>query len=194
MDFLQSTPRIFLTDYASYNDGTQLVHGHWVDLTEYSDADKLRQYITDHFAEIDESDPLPEGTPREEVMITDYEGLPEELYSKSDMDWDKVYEFLEIRDELAEIDDWLGLHNQWCENTHHDDDRIYYNDEEFFSTMFTDVRSAVRAAMFGDYNLRSKWVTLDGYANLQSINNLDSHIDKDEIVKDIIENPSNYSL
>lgn len=33
-----NTPKLFLTDYASYNNGTQFQFGHWVDLTDFSDA------------------------------------------------------------------------------------------------------------------------------------------------------------
>jgi hypothetical protein len=36
-----TAPQIFLTDYASYNNGTQFEFGHWVDLSEFSDADEF---------------------------------------------------------------------------------------------------------------------------------------------------------
>jgi hypothetical protein len=76
-----TTAKIFLTDYASYNNGTQFEFGHWVDLADFNDADELNDYIVNHFAECDETSPL--DSPREEIMITDFEGFPEEFYSES---------------------------------------------------------------------------------------------------------------
>jgi len=89
-------PRIFLTDYASYNNGTQFEFGHWVDLTDFANADDLAEYITKHFEEADEKSPL--DSPREEIMITDFENLPRGLYSESGMNFEKVYEFINLDD------------------------------------------------------------------------------------------------
>ena len=47
-----------------------------------------------HFEEADEKRPLACGTPREEIMITDYEGFPEELYSEC-MSFDTLFEFFD---------------------------------------------------------------------------------------------------
>jgi len=78
-----TTPKLFLTDYESYNNGTQFEFGHWVDLSEFSSADEFLEYIETHFKAADEKSPLPCGTPREETMFTDYEGMPRALYSES---------------------------------------------------------------------------------------------------------------
>ena len=86
--------RIFLTDYASYNNGTQFEFGHWVDLDQFSGADELNEYIAEHFKECDEKSPLPCGGTREEIMVTDYEGFPAELYGES-MSFDKLFEYFE---------------------------------------------------------------------------------------------------
>jgi hypothetical protein len=87
----QSEPRLFVTDYASYNEGTQFEFGHWVDLSDFSDADDFMDYLSNHFKECDEKRPLACGSPREEYMFTDYEGFPKQLYSESlggkDMEW-----------------------------------------------------------------------------------------------------------
>ncbi len=88
--------QIFLTDYASYNEGTQMEFGHWVDLTAFSDGDELRGYIANHFKECDKKRPLGFGNIREEIMITDYEGLPEQMYWEGGMDWDAVIEFVSL--------------------------------------------------------------------------------------------------
>jgi hypothetical protein len=93
--------RLFLTDYASYNNGTQFEFGHWVDLENYADANDFCEYIDKHFAEADEKSPLPCGSSREEVMFTDYEGFPRELYSESmgGSDMEHLFAFLSLSDE-----------------------------------------------------------------------------------------------
>ena len=96
-----SKARIFLTDYASYNEGKQFEFGHWVDLDQFSDADDLQEYIKKHFAECDKKSPLYGGSPREEIMITDYEGFPRDLYSEC-MDFEPLFEYLNL-DELEKI-------------------------------------------------------------------------------------------
>ena len=76
-----TTPKVFLTDYASYNNGTQFEFGHWVELNQFNDVKELNQYISEHFKECDKKSPL--DYPREEIMLTDYEDFPSELYSES---------------------------------------------------------------------------------------------------------------
>ncbi|KYG76416.1 hypothetical protein AWW68_19410 [Roseivirga spongicola] len=90
--------RIFLTDYASYNNGTQFEFGHWVDLSDFSDASELMDYISEHFKQADEKSPLDEfGSTREEIMITDFEGFPKDFYSESmgEDDFENLYSFFE---------------------------------------------------------------------------------------------------
>lgn len=96
MTTTQEQPRVFLTDYASYNNGTQFEFGHWVDLTDFSDADEFAEYVTNHFAEADKKSPL--DSPREEMMITDFENLPRALYSESGMNFENVYEYINLDD------------------------------------------------------------------------------------------------
>ena len=87
--------KIFLTDYASYNNGTQFEFGHWVDLDQFDDADELNDYIADHFKKADKKSPLNEfGSIREETMITDFEGFPKFFYSEC-MKFEKLFEFFE---------------------------------------------------------------------------------------------------
>lgn len=93
-----TTPKLFLTDYASYNNGTQFEFGHWVDLSDFSNADDFQEYIKNHFKEADEKSPLPCGTPREETMFTDFEGMPRALYSESmsTKEMENLFEFLSL--------------------------------------------------------------------------------------------------
>lgn len=99
MTTVDEAPRIFLTDYASYNNGKQFEFGHWVDLTDFSDADELQDYITNHFKECDRKSPLGYGCTREETMITDFENFPRVLYSESSMDFEALYEYINLDDD-----------------------------------------------------------------------------------------------
>ena len=103
--FNAENPKIFLTDYASYNNGTQFEFGHWVDLTQFSSVDELDDYIREHFEQADGKSPLPCGTPREEVMITDYENFPKCFYSESydSETMEKLFDYLNMDDDDRKI-------------------------------------------------------------------------------------------
>lgn len=90
-----SEARIFLTDYASYNNGTQFEFGHWVDLDQFGSADELQEYIKSHFEQADKKSPLPCGTQREEIMITDFEGFPDKFYSEC-MDFKPLFDYFDL--------------------------------------------------------------------------------------------------
>lgn len=96
----QSESRLFVTDYASYNEGTQFEFGHWVELTDYSDADEFTEYLSNHFKECDEKRPLGYGSIREEWMFTDYEGFPSQLYGESmgGRDMEQLFEWIALDD------------------------------------------------------------------------------------------------
>jgi hypothetical protein len=97
----QSEPRLFVTDYASYNEGTQFEFGHWVELSDFSDADDFMEYLSNHFKECDEKRPLGYGAIREEYMFTDYEGFPKQLYGESmgGKDMERLFEWIALEDE-----------------------------------------------------------------------------------------------
>ncbi len=90
--------KLFLTDYASYNNGTQFEFGHWVNLSEFRSADEFQTYVSDHLKEADEQSPLDCGSTREEPMYTDFEGLPDSLYSESmsAADLEQIFEYLAL--------------------------------------------------------------------------------------------------
>lgn len=87
-----NTAKLFVTDYASYNEGNQFEHGHWVDLSDFSDADDFNEYLENHFEECGIEDPEP--------MFTDFEGFPDSFYSESmsSNDLEKLYDFLNLND------------------------------------------------------------------------------------------------
>ena len=104
--------KLFLTDYASYNEGSQFEFGHWVDLTEFSDSSDFLEYIENHFKECDKKSPL--DSPREEMMFTDYEDLPDFLYSESLSveDLDVLFMYINLQDyekvSFEYLADYLG--------------------------------------------------------------------------------------
>ena len=181
-------PRIFLTDYASYNNGTQFQFGHWVDLTDFADTSELMEYITNHFEECDEKSPL--GSPREEIMITDFENFPKSLYSESmnKSDFEEVYKYIEIDYENLSDNEKVSLWNEYCSEESIDGE-IFVNDEEFFEMFFVnDVIKAVQATQYGKYNYSDEYVVFNGYGNLDSFNNPMHQIDETELIKWLIEN------
>jgi len=91
------SPKLFLTDYASYNNGTQFQFGHWVDLDDFADENDFADYMTKHFKECDEKSPLGSGSIREEPMFTDFENFPKELYSESG-DLKGLFEYINLED------------------------------------------------------------------------------------------------
>ena len=183
------SPRIFLTDYNSYNNGTQFQFGHWVDLTQFSDEKEIRDYINDHFEECDKKSPL--SSPREEIMITDYEGFHSYFYSESMSIeiMDTIRQFYEKYGDMDNIGQWLEIHNEYCSESNMDS-YIHENNEDFFNLMFSSADEAVRAAIFGDYNYHDDYVCFNGYGNLKSLNeyNLDNMIDKDVLIEWMIDN------
>jgi hypothetical protein len=180
-----NTPQIFLTDYASYNNGTQFEFGHWVNLTDFSDAEELMKYISDHFKESDEKSPLDKyGSTREETMIADFENFPRSLYSESmsESDFEAVYQYMENDFENFDLSDWIELHNEA-----NPDEQIYGNDEDFYETFFREsLDSFARAMFYGDFRYMDTCVMFNGYGNLVTFNETDyevfKHIDKDELI------------
>ena len=134
--------RIFLTDYASYNNGSQFEFGHWVDLYGFTDASDLMEYIEDHFAECDKESPL--ESPREEIMITDFEGFPESLYSESMglTDFEKLFA-------LAE---WME--NEGLENLDN------YDDESIIAMMYITEGNIDEMAAFVGCPVGKVWNTI----------------------------------
>ena len=94
----ETTPKIFLTDYGSYNEGTQFEFGHWVELSQFDSVEDYAKYEKKHFENADKKRPLFGGI-REEVMITDFEGFPREFYSESSMDFERLFNWINASSE-----------------------------------------------------------------------------------------------
>ena len=196
-----TTAKLFLTDYASYNNGTQFEFGHYINLEDFDTFEDLQEYISNHFKECDDKSPLDDyGSKREETMFTDFEGFPRELYNESGIDeetFNKIKIYIQVSDKFEDNDSLIELHNEFCSNTDRMDDYIYQNDEDFFNTYFDgDPDGAVRAAIFGSYNYGDDYVIFNGYGNLETFDAFGAaeHIDEALILEDIYENPENYNI
>ena len=176
--------RLFVTDYASYNNGTQFQFGHWVNLSDFNDAEEFIEYITNHLAEADKTSPI-EGTTREEIMFTDFEGFPKSLYheSMSITGIEKIFNYLALEVDSWDDSDWLTLHNEYCDSNR-SDDHIYSFDETFFDMFYYNKpMHSARAVLFGDVNWSHDYVQFNGYGNLETSNSVESLIDEDTLIE-----------
>ena len=187
---------IFLTDYASYNNGTQFEFGHWVNLDEYSDAEELSAYISQHFKEADKKSPLDEwGSKREEIMITDYEGFPEILYSESGCDFEKIYGLFDYMDNKGlenlenEEDNLLNLWNEYDSENAKSENNIYsFDDENLAMLAGTDPMRIFSAGVSAVINWGDNYLYFDGYGNIRSTDDPSTQIDENALIKWILEN------
>lgn len=143
---IKDDAKIFLTDYASYNNGSQFEFGHWVDLSDFDSADELNEYISEHFEDADKKSPL--DSPREEIMITDFEGFPKDFYFES-MDFKSLFEYFERADQSGydteTIEAFADLGNYDIEDIDSFFDALeesyqgaYDNDEDFVQQLLED--------------------------------------------------------
>lgn len=184
MTTIENTPRIYVGTYAKYNNGS--IEGKWLDLTDYSSKEEFIEACLELHS--DEKDP--------ELMFQDYENIPEEFIGES---WisDDVFEAIEISQKVEAMSEseLVYLHNQYCDNIN-SSNRIYSNDDDFLEEFFSSKSEAVRAALYGNYNYSHNWVQFNGYGNLESFDDgqLENEIDKDAIIKHVIENRRNYDI
>lgn len=172
--------RVFLTDYASYNNGKQFEHGHWIDLADFSDEEELNEYIEKHFETVGIEDPEP--------MFTDFEGFPKQFYSESGPDWEKIFKYIELDFENMSDSEKVGYWNEMCSETSQENE-IYDFDEDFFETFFSGKPyEAARATAFGDVNWGHDYVTFNGYGNLETTDDPSTIIDDQELINWLIEN------
>ncbi len=80
----------------------------------------------------------------------------------------------------------ITLHNQHCQDMG-SSNKIYDNDDDFFTMFFTDVLEAVRAVCYGEYTYSDRYVKFNGYANLETTNNAGDWIDLDVLTNAIID-------
>lgn len=106
-------------------------------------------------------------------------------------DFDTVLEYL---DELS-ANELVNVHNTYCQESGYSDDEIWANDEEFFEIFFSNkVMDAVRAISYGKYHYGDSYVMFNGYANLESFDSPNDHIDTNAIARYILENPQQFDI
>ena len=185
--------QIFLTDYASYNEGRQFEFGHWVDLDNFTDASDLMEYIRDHFEECDKESPI--GSPREEIMITDFEGFPESLYSESmgTEDFEKLYALAEWMESEGlesldnEDENLLDIWNEYCSENNPDDQIFPYDDEHLNMLLPSDPADAFLAGLYATINHSDDYLIVNGYGNIESVSDPSHHIDETVLIDWILE-------
>lgn len=187
-----TTAKIFLTDYASYNNGSQFEFGHWVDLADFSDADELNEYIVNHFKECDEESPLDEyGSTRDETMITDYEGFPEEFYCESGCEWEKIFKYIELDWENKSDSEKICLWNEYCSENNFDD-TIHEFEDDFFEMFFSGSKpmELFRLGCFSQISWSDNYIKFNGYGNLESMNENEAvnSIDEAILIEWLLEN------
>lgn len=92
-------------------------------------------------------------------------------------------------------DQLVQLNNTYCDNVNYPDDQIYSNDANFFADYFSDMMEAVRAVSYGDYNYTHNWVKINGYGNLDTMDQVDTDDlceSVDVIAENVSENFSDY--
>ena len=75
----------------------------------------------------------------------------------------------------------ISLWNAMCDYITAPQDHIYPNNDDTFEMLQLTIRQTVRASQAGVYDFDHKWVTLDGYGNPVSFNEIDYFIDAAEL-------------
>lgn len=106
-------------------------------------------------------------------------------------------DFLTEQIESMNTDELIALNNAYCEAAGYPDDEIFSNDEDFLNEYFSTHSEAVRAAFYGDYKYNHKYVRFDGYANLESLEdvNISDLVESVSTIVDYaIENQSDFNM
>lgn len=179
-----TTAKLFVTDYASYNEGKQFEHGHWVELNDFSDAEEFNDYLINHFKNV-------VGIEDFEPMYTDFEGFPDSLYSESlsTNELEKIFKYIELDFEDKTDGEKIGLWNEYCQEQNYEE--IYSFEDEFFEIFFSNKpMEAARAASFGSLNWSDDYIKFNGNGNLESMSEYQAvnSIDEAALIEWLIEN------
>ena len=180
---MENTAKLFVTDYASYNEGKQFEYGHWIELNDFADAGEFNTYITNHFNNV-------VGLEDFEPMYTDFEGFPDSLYSESlsESELEKIFKYIELDYENKDDSEKVSLWNEYCSEQSNEGE-IYDFDDEFFNMFFEGKpMEASRATLFGSVNWNDAYISFDGYGNLKSLSNPIHAIDETALIEWLIEN------
>ena len=147
IDVIETDPKLFVTDYGSYNDGSQFEFGKWWNLTEFTNADEFLKAVSKHFKEADKKRPIP-YTIREEIMFTDYEHFPDQLYAEScnSDDLQAIFDWMEL-DDIDKVKVEYLLHdgnNPKDALSNYDDVTMYQDDKyELFNMYYPETEEII---------------------------------------------------
>ena len=71
----------------------------------------------------------------------------------------------------------IDLNNTYCQSINNTDSEIFENDEEFFAIFYPNAGDGLEVAQrvfYGNYNYSHKYVTFNGYGNLESFDYMDT--------------------
>jgi hypothetical protein len=175
---MSTTAKLFVTDYASYNNGTQFQFGHWVELDNFSDAEEFMRYVVNHLAECDLQSPI-EGTLREEPMFTDFEGFSDDIYSEtmSTSNIQDIYNYMALGLEDYNDSQWLTLHNEYCDSNNCGSEYIYDFEASFIESCGSKME-VMRATLFGEVNWSHSYIKYDGYGNFETLSSIEEYLKK----------------
>ena len=89
----EDAPSVYVGTYGKYNSGS--LYGAWIDLTKCKDEDEFYEVCYE----------LHNDEPRDscELMFQDYECFPRRFYGESHMDFDALYEWLDLDEDERDI-------------------------------------------------------------------------------------------
>jgi len=102
---------------------------------------------------------------------------------------DQITEILESLSDNKLVDLW----NDYCDENSNADARVYEFDDQFFEDYFSNPGEAARAVFFGDVkNWNDSYVIFNGYANLETSNDVSELISLYDLANHIESNQSEY--
>lgn len=103
----------------------------------------------------------------------------------------EITEILEDETESKLLEYW----NDYCQENNNFDAQVFEFDDEFFETYFSSPAEAARATYFGDIeNWACKYVTFNGYGNLEAKSYLTDMISISDLSQFLFDNQQNYNL
>ena len=124
-------------------------------------------------------------------MITDQEGFPEEFYSESGCDFEKIFKYIELDFENKTDSEKIGLWNEYCSENNFDD-TIHIFEDDFFETFFSgsEPMEMFRLGCFSTIVWSDEYIKFNGYGNLESLSEYQAvnSIDETVLIEWLIEN------
>jgi len=179
---ISDEPAVFVSDYASYNEGA--ICGAWFLLDDFTSLDEFNEKISEFFKELDKVAPLDFHTPREEIMFQDWQSIPDFLIgesfihdgiftwvnfiSESSDNADLFQAYLDIIGEPNDIDDFISdIQDKFLVNLA--DIEYHGSDEEKFGLYFAEDLGGIEIpeniAFYFDYEAFGQDLLINDYCS-----------------------------